>query len=161
MAAGMIAAVLVTSRRSHGRMRNCRNPSMMTWPAMVPVRVEDCPEHNRAIPKRMLAAVVPTIGVSNWCACWIWVTTIPRVKKTVDRRQQLVRLLDLGHDDPSGEENGGGEHQDSCVHEQRSVQRDDRVDQIEAAGGAAPCLIVGDPPRLHGGRGAGQIVGGE
>ena len=37
--AGMIANPRVNSRRSQGRIRQCMNPSMTTWPAKVPVMV--------------------------------------------------------------------------------------------------------------------------
>ncbi len=48
MAAGMTPSMRVIRRRSHGRMRKFRKPSITIWPAMVPVRVEDWPEQSRA-----------------------------------------------------------------------------------------------------------------
>ena len=49
---------------------------------MVPVSVEDCPEHNSATANMMLAMPVPSSGASSSCACWISVTTTPCLKNT-------------------------------------------------------------------------------
>ena len=64
-AAGVMARQRVTKRRSQGCILKCKKPSMTTWPAMVPVSVEDWPEESKAAPKSTLAAVVPNSGASN------------------------------------------------------------------------------------------------
>ena len=55
---------------------------MTIWPAMVPVSVDDCPAQSSATANITLAAVVPSSGASSRCACWISVTTMPRLKNT-------------------------------------------------------------------------------
>ena len=45
--AGMIAISRVMSRRSHGRMRMLRKPSITIWPASVPVSVAFWPEQQQ------------------------------------------------------------------------------------------------------------------
>ncbi len=65
MAAGTMAAMRVISRRSQGRMRKLRKPSMTIWPAMVPVMVEDWPEQSRATANNTPAMVVPSSGASS------------------------------------------------------------------------------------------------
>ena len=75
-AAGTTARPRVIRRRSQGRMRKLRKPSITICPAMVPVSVEDCPEaqqrHGEQHARRAGAQ---------------------------QRRQQQVRLLDLRHHD--------------------------------------------------------------
>ena len=70
-------------------MRKFKKPSITIWPAMVPVSVDDCPEHSSATREQPLANAVPEQG-----------------------RQQLVGLLDLGHHDSALEEHRDGQHQD-------------------------------------------------
>ena len=48
IAAGTMAMARVMSRRSHGRMRMLRNPSITICPASVPVSVEFCPDARSA-----------------------------------------------------------------------------------------------------------------
>jgi hypothetical protein len=79
----MIATVRVIRRRSQGCMRKFRKPSITIWPAIVPVSVDDWPEHSKARANRTLANVVPSSGESSVLACWISVTTIPRLKNTM------------------------------------------------------------------------------
>ncbi len=81
-AAGIMASVRVIRRRSQGRMRKLRKPSITIWPASVPVSVEDWPEQSSATAKITPAMLVPSSGTSSTCACWISVTTIPRLKNT-------------------------------------------------------------------------------
>src|SRR6185369_12385999 len=57
--AGMIAMARVMSRRSHGRSRILRKPSITTCPASVPVSVEFCPDARSARAKTVLAPVIP------------------------------------------------------------------------------------------------------
>ena len=64
-AAGTIAMSRVMSRRSQGRMRRSRNPSITIWPASVPVSVEFWPEASRASANTVLAPVTPRSGVSS------------------------------------------------------------------------------------------------
>ena len=118
----MIASRRVISRRSHGRMRKFRKPSMTICPARVPVSVEDCPAHSSATANSTPASVVAQ-----------------------QRRQQLVRLLDLGHHDAALEEHRRRQDQDGRVDEEGAVQRDHRVDQVVAAGRRAwPCRSCAD-----------------
>ena len=49
-----------------GLNRMCRKPSMMIWPASVPVSVEFCPVASSAKAKMVLAAVTPSEGVRSW-----------------------------------------------------------------------------------------------
>ena len=65
MIAGMIAMARETSRRVPGRIRKSVKPSITTWPANVPVTLDVCPEASSAIPKRTLAALVPSAGASK------------------------------------------------------------------------------------------------
>ncbi len=81
-AAGIIARERVIRRRSQGRIRKLRKPSITIWPASVPVRVDDWPEQSSAMAKITPARLVPRSGTSRTCACWISVTTMPRLKKT-------------------------------------------------------------------------------
>src|SRR6266446_7804228 len=60
--AGIIAMRRVIKRRSHGRKRMLRKPSITIWPASVPVRVEFCPEARRAKAKSTLAIGTPSVG---------------------------------------------------------------------------------------------------
>src|SRR5712671_724336 len=64
IAAGTIAIARVMSRRSHGRIRRLRNPSITIWPASVPVSVEFCPEARSASANTMLAPP-PRSGVRS------------------------------------------------------------------------------------------------
>ena len=66
MSAGTIAMPRVISRRSHGRSRMLRKPSITICPASVPVSVEFCPEKSSATAKSVLASVVPSSGASSW-----------------------------------------------------------------------------------------------
>ena len=63
--AGTIAMSRVMSRRSHGRMRMLRKPSITICPARVPVSVEFCPEASSANANTALAPVTPSSGVSS------------------------------------------------------------------------------------------------
>ena len=72
-AAGTIATARVSRRRTCGRSRTLRNPSITIWPARVPVMVEDWPAAIRAIAK-----------------------ADGRDRGAEDRLEQLVRVLDLG-----------------------------------------------------------------
>ena len=58
------ASVRVISRRTQGRMRQCMNPSITTWPASVPVMVLLCPLASSATANSVLAAAVPSSGAS-------------------------------------------------------------------------------------------------
>jgi len=49
---------------------------MITWPAMVPVKVELWPEASSATPNSAAATPEPTIGSSRWYASWISVTPV-------------------------------------------------------------------------------------
>ena len=126
MAAGMMAMVRVIRRRSQGRMRMFRKPSITIWPASVPVSVEDCPEQSSAMANRTPANAVPSSG-----------------------DQQQMRLLDLGDHDAVPEEDRRGEDQDGGIHQQGGIQRHHRIDQIVAAGGALTRIGVADLPGLH------------
>src|SRR5512134_3057117 len=75
-AAGTMATARVISRRSQGRSRILRNPSITIWPASVPVSVEFCPEARSARAKTALAPPTPSSGVSSSCACWISATWV-------------------------------------------------------------------------------------
>ncbi len=57
MSAGMIAISRVISRRSHGRSRMLRKPSITIWPASVPVSVAFWPENSSASANSVLASV--------------------------------------------------------------------------------------------------------
>ena len=116
----------VISRRSQGRMRKLRKPSITIWPARVPVSVEDCPEQSSATANTTLATPVPSSGASS-----------------------NVRLLNLRDHDGALEEDGGRDDQDGGVHQQRRVERDRRIDQVEAAGAALGLVALADLPRLH------------
>ena len=61
----MIASERVIRRRSHGRMRKLRKPSITICPAMVPVSVEDWPEHSSATANMTPAMPVPSSGASR------------------------------------------------------------------------------------------------
>ena len=65
MSAGMIAISRVIRRRSHGRSRMLRNPSITIWPASVPVSVAFCPENSSATANSVLASCVPRSGASS------------------------------------------------------------------------------------------------
>jgi hypothetical protein len=64
MTAGTMAMSRVISRRSQGRIRMLRNPSITIWPASVPVNVEFCPEASSARANIVLAPA-PSSGVSS------------------------------------------------------------------------------------------------
>ena len=74
--AGTMASSRVISRRSQGRMRNRRKPSIVICPASVPVIVELCPAQSSARAKAIGASRVPSTSL-----------------------EQGVGLLDLGHRD--------------------------------------------------------------
>ena len=101
----------VISRRSQGRMRKLRKPSITIWPAMVPVSVEDCPEQSSAT-----------------------ANSTPASAGAQQRREQQVRLLDFGHHHAALEEHRRRHDQDRGVHQQRAVQRHHGIDQVVAAG---------------------------
>ena len=122
----MIASVRVIRRRSQGRMRRSRNPSMTIWPAKVPVSVEDWP--------------LASSATAN---------STRRERGAQQRRQHRLRLLDLGHDHVVLEEHRRGQHQNRGIHDQRAVQRDHGIEQIEAAGFAPVRDASPDAPRLH------------
>ena len=61
----MMAMSRVISRRSHGRSRMLRNPSITIWPASVPVSVAFCPENSSATANSVLASCVPSSGASS------------------------------------------------------------------------------------------------
>ena len=60
-----------------------------------------------------------------------------------------MRLLDFGYRYAFFEKDGRGQHQDRAVDDQRAVQRDAGIDQIEAAGFAFFLAGFPDPPGLH------------
>ena len=64
MTAGTMAMSRVMSRRSHGRRRMLRKPSITIWPASVPVSVEFCPDASSASANSVLAPA-PSSGVSS------------------------------------------------------------------------------------------------
>ncbi len=47
------------------------------------------------------------------------------------------------------EKHGGGHDQNGRIHEQRAVQRERRIEEIEAAGGALFGGSFANAPRLH------------
>ena len=63
--AGTIASSRVTSRRTQGASRTCRNPSITICPASVAVTVEFWPEASSATANRVLAAAAPSVGDSS------------------------------------------------------------------------------------------------
>ena len=63
--AGTIAIMRVIRRRSHGRMRKLRKPSITIWPASVPVSVEFWPEASSATANSVLAMPTPSTGLSR------------------------------------------------------------------------------------------------
>ena len=132
----MMASERVIRRRSHGLMRMLRKPSITICPARVPVSVEDCPEQSSATANMMPARLVPSSGTSSRWACWISVTTIPRLKKTAAASTRMAMFTSM-----------------------RAVQRHHRIDQVEAAGGELGLLRMADLARLHQGGMEIQIVG--
>ncbi len=63
--AGPSASARVMSLRcQHGIFRS-RKPSMMIWPAIVPVKVELWPEASSAMPNSVAAMALPTMGSSS------------------------------------------------------------------------------------------------
>jgi hypothetical protein len=62
--AGTIANERVIIRRTHGRMRQCMNPSITTCPASVPVTVELCPLASSATANSIARRRVPSSGAS-------------------------------------------------------------------------------------------------
>ena len=66
--AGMIASPRLSMRRSHGRTRRWRKPSITIWPASVPVIVLDWPEDRSATANSVEASEVPSSGASSRCA---------------------------------------------------------------------------------------------
>ena len=67
----------VARRRSHGRMRKRKKPSIVICPASVPVTVELWPEAIRATANAIGAIAEPRSPSSKPCACWISVTSTP------------------------------------------------------------------------------------
>ncbi|CKS89622.1 Uncharacterised protein [Mycobacterium tuberculosis] len=63
--AGPSASARVISRRCQHGIFMSRKPSMMIWPAMVPVKVELCPEASSAMPNSVAAKALPTTGSSR------------------------------------------------------------------------------------------------
>ena len=74
------------------------------------------------------------------------------------RRQQLVRLLDLGDDHAALEKDGRRHNKDRGVHDQGSIERDHRIGQIVAAGFALFRDGPADAPSLNQRRMQVQIV---
>ena len=68
MSAGTIAISRVIRRRSHGRSRMLRNPSITICPASVPVSVAFCPAKSSASAKSVLAMGAPRSGDNSWYA---------------------------------------------------------------------------------------------
>ena len=86
-----------------------RKPSITTWPASVPVKVEFWPEASRASANMVLAPVTPSRGVSRF-----------------------VSVVDLGHVGLStAVEGGGGHDQDGGIHQQCEGQGDRGIDGAE------------------------------
>ena len=111
----MIAISRVISRRSHGRSRMLRNPSITICPASVPVSVAFCPEKSSATREQRAGQ-----------------------RRAEQRRQQQVGVGDVGDVLVAGAVEGRrGHDQDRAVEEQRRHQRDRRVDRREAHGLAA------------------------
>jgi hypothetical protein len=46
--------IIVTARRTHAGMLRCRNPCIITWPAMVPTVEDDRPDAGNEIAKILL-----------------------------------------------------------------------------------------------------------
>ncbi len=67
-AAGTIARPRLIMRRSHGRMRMRRKPSITICPASVPVMVLDWPEDSSATANSVEASGAPSSGASSRCA---------------------------------------------------------------------------------------------
>ncbi len=74
------------------------------------------------------------------------------------RRQQLVSLLNLGHDDVPLEEHRARHHQDGDVDQHGSIERHHRIDQVEAAGRALLGVSGPDASCLHQRRVQVQVV---
>ncbi len=66
-----------------------------------------------------------------------------------ERREKLVGLLDLGHDDVVLEEHSRGHDEDGGVDEKRAVESESRVEEIIAAGAAVVFFGVAKLARLH------------
>ncbi|MCY1171866.1 hypothetical protein D9M73_119910 [compost metagenome] len=91
ISAGMIASERVTRRRSHGRTRMRRNPSITICPASVPVMVLDCPDASNAS-ANAVAAAPPSAGRSNWWASCNSVTTTPLRQNTAAASTRIAAL---------------------------------------------------------------------
>ncbi len=130
-----MASVRVTSRRSQGRMRNRKKPSIVICPASVPVIVELCPAQSKAKAKAMGAICVPSVCSSRAWACWISVTGLV-----------------------IGPERRRGHDQDRRVDEKRAVHGDGRIDQVVLAGVGHRLAAAGHVAALHQGRVQVQIV---
>ena len=99
----------VIRRRSHGRSRMLRNPSITIWPASVPVSVEFCPEAKQRQGEESA-----------------------RAGHAQHRREQLVGVLNLRHVVPSPSiESRGGDDEDGGVDEEREHQRQGGIDRRE------------------------------
>jgi len=117
----MIAAVRVISRRSQGRMRKFKNPFHYYLTRHCSGEVDDWPEHSSATANRIPAMVVPSSGASNWFACWICVTTMPRLKNTITASTRMAG-----------------------VHSSAPFKRDGGVDQIVLARSALFVFALAD-----------------
>ena len=109
-AAGMMARLRLMSRRSHGRIRTRRKPSITICPASVPVMVLAWPAHKSDGEQDGGQAVAE------------------------QRREELVRLAqatDVVEAVPV--ERRGRQYEDRAVHEQRRIQCHDRVHEVHAA----------------------------
>ena len=62
---------------------------------MVPVRVEDWPEQNSAMPKSFAAITVPSRGASKRYACWISVTSWCARKNVAAARIRMAPLMNI------------------------------------------------------------------
>ena len=103
----MIAMSRVTRRRSQGRMRRLMKPSMTICPASVPVSVAFWPEQR-----------------SKQRA---------RHRRVEERRQELVRVRDVGHVLIAGAREGrGSHHENRAVNEEREHERHRRIDRRKA-----------------------------
>ena len=107
MSAGMMAMSRVIRRRSHGRSRMLRKPSMTIWPASVPVSVAFWPENSSATANSVLASV-----------------------RAEQRRQQLIRVGDVRDVLVARAVERRRRHDENrAVEEEREHQRDRRVDR--------------------------------
>ena len=126
----------VISRRSHGRSRMLRNPSMTICPASVPVSVAFCPENSSATAK-----------------------SVARQVRAEQRRQQQIRVGDVRDALMAGAVERRRRHDENrAVEEERRHQRDGRVDDREADRLLPALHVVAVLPRLHDRRVQVQVV---